>query len=312
MEETGRIYEALGPRLVRLRQERGLSQQELARALHVTRQAVSNWERGKTVPDVGTLCRLGEILQVDWNGLCGEMAPPPRRRRRFVLPVVMALAVCLTAAGIWGVVHRHQTDTAEADQQENLRLRAVMRSSDGVTVFHGSGLSGGRALAEALEDLDGTGELPVTDELEQAFQETAETCNFQFLPAYADGVFSDPNAVLTWMYRTLSGGPAFTTEDADRWIDTWFAEAVWENSSTEDFPLSEDGSRYVPRSAYAGLWSYELRQLERREDGSVRLTLTVTRREYDRDRNPVRRDLTLDLTAAEGQLCFQSVVWEAE
>ena len=48
MEETGRIYEALGPRLVRLRQERGLSQQELARALHVTRQAVSNWERGKT------------------------------------------------------------------------------------------------------------------------------------------------------------------------------------------------------------------------------------------------------------------------
>lgn len=80
-----------------------------------------------------------------------------------------------------------------------------MRSSDGVTVFHGSGLSGGRALAEALEDLDGTGELPVTDELEQAFQETAETCNFQFLPAYADGTFSDPNAVLTWMYRTLSG-----------------------------------------------------------------------------------------------------------
>lgn len=157
-----------------------------------------------------------------------------------------------------------------------------MRSSDGVTVFHGSGLSGGRALAEALEDLDGTGELPVTDELEQAFQETAETCNFQFLPAYADGTFSDPNAVLTWMYRTLSGGPAFTTEDADRWIDTWFAGAVWENGSTEDFPLSEDGSRYVPRSAYAGLWSYELRQLERREDGSVRLTLTVTRREYDR------------------------------
>lgn len=46
MEETGRIYEALGPRLVRLWQERGLSQQELARALHVTRQAVSNWERG--------------------------------------------------------------------------------------------------------------------------------------------------------------------------------------------------------------------------------------------------------------------------
>ena len=178
----------------------------------------------------------------------------------------------------------------------------MTRSSDGVTVFHGSGLSGGRALAEALEDLDGTGELPVTDELEQAFQETAAgpVATSNSCPLMPTVQLSDPNAVLTWMYRTLSGGPAFTTEDADRWIDTWFAEAAWENGSTEDFPLSEDGSRYVPRSAYAGLWSYELRQLERREDGSVRLTLTVTRREYDRDRNPVRRDLTLDLTAAGG------------
>lgn len=312
MEETGRIYEALSPRLVRLRQERGLSQQELARALHVTRQAVSNWERGKTVPAVGTLCRLGEILQVDWNGLCGEMAPPPRRRRRFLLPAALILAVCLTAAGIWGGVRWHQTNTAEADQQENLRLRAVMCSSDGITLFHGSGLSGGRALAEALEALDGTGELPVTDELDQAFQETAEACNFQFLPAYADGTFSDRNGVLTWMYRTLSGGPAFTAEDADRWIDTWFEEASWENGSAEDYPLSKDGSRYVPHSVYAGLWSYQLRRLERRPDGSVLLTLTVTEREYAGDRNPVRRDLTLDLTAAEGQLRFRSVTWAAE
>lgn len=313
MEEHGRIYEALGPRLARLRQDQGLSQQELARALHVTRQAVSNWERGKTVPDVGTLCRLGEILQVDWNGLCGEMAPPPRRRRRFLLPVALVLAVCLTAAGIWAGVHWQQTDTVETDRQENLRLRMMMQSSDGATVFYGSGLDGGRVLAEALEGLEGSGVLPVTDGLEQAFQKTAEACNFRFLPACADGTFYDRNAVLTWMYRTLSGGPAFTTEDADRWIDTWFGEeALWENGSTEDYPLSEDGSRYVPHSVYGGLCSYELQKLERREDGSVLLSLTVTEREYADDRNPVRRDLMLDLTAAEGQLCFQSVEWGVE
>ncbi|MBE6940819.1 MAG: helix-turn-helix transcriptional regulator [Ruminococcaceae bacterium] len=47
-----------------LRQEKKLSQDQLAEQLHVTRQAVSNWENGKTQPDVDTLTRLAEIFDV--------------------------------------------------------------------------------------------------------------------------------------------------------------------------------------------------------------------------------------------------------
>lgn len=42
--EQPTIYESFGLRLSALRQERGLSQRELAESLAVTRQAVSNWE----------------------------------------------------------------------------------------------------------------------------------------------------------------------------------------------------------------------------------------------------------------------------
>jgi len=48
-----------------LRKERDLTQDQLAEALHVTRQAVSNWENGKTEPDIETLSQLAEFFEVD-------------------------------------------------------------------------------------------------------------------------------------------------------------------------------------------------------------------------------------------------------
>ena len=41
-----------GKNLRVLRSERGVSQQELADAIHVTRQSISKWERGAGNPDI--------------------------------------------------------------------------------------------------------------------------------------------------------------------------------------------------------------------------------------------------------------------
>ena len=48
----------------KLRKEKGMTQDELAEKLCVTRQAVSNWEMGKTQPDVDTLTKLAEVFDV--------------------------------------------------------------------------------------------------------------------------------------------------------------------------------------------------------------------------------------------------------
>ena len=47
-----------------LRQDKGISQEQLAEQLHVTRQAVSNWENGKTQPDIETLTQIAEFFDV--------------------------------------------------------------------------------------------------------------------------------------------------------------------------------------------------------------------------------------------------------
>jgi len=47
-----------------LRAEKGINQEQLAEQLHVTRQAVSSWETGKTQPDIETLTRIAEYFEV--------------------------------------------------------------------------------------------------------------------------------------------------------------------------------------------------------------------------------------------------------
>jgi transcriptional regulator with XRE-family HTH domain len=55
--------------LVVLRQRRGLSQQKLADALGVSRQAVSDWERGCKHPEINKLPLLAEVLRCNMEDL---------------------------------------------------------------------------------------------------------------------------------------------------------------------------------------------------------------------------------------------------
>ena len=57
--------------LLALRTEKGLSQDELAEKLFVTRQAVSRWENGETTPNVETLKLLSKFFGVSINTLLG-------------------------------------------------------------------------------------------------------------------------------------------------------------------------------------------------------------------------------------------------
>lgn len=55
-----------------LRVKSGLSQEQLAGKLYVTRQAVSRWETGETVPNTETLKLLSKLFDVSINTLLGS------------------------------------------------------------------------------------------------------------------------------------------------------------------------------------------------------------------------------------------------
>lgn len=67
----------VGKNIKRYRTEKGMTQDELAEVLCVTRQAVSNWENEKTQPDIDTLNRIAETLGVTVEELIYGVAREP-------------------------------------------------------------------------------------------------------------------------------------------------------------------------------------------------------------------------------------------
>ncbi|ETJ00275.1 MAG: hypothetical protein Q611_LSC00108G0001 [Leuconostoc sp. DORA_2] len=59
----------LPTQLKRMRTERGLSQEDIANQLFVSRQAISRWESGDATPDLTNLVKLAEILETSLDSL---------------------------------------------------------------------------------------------------------------------------------------------------------------------------------------------------------------------------------------------------
>lgn len=77
----------LGEKLQTLRRSRGLSQEQLAEILEVSRQAVSKWENGDSAPDLDRLRAICTYFGVTTDYLTGmSREDAPRGRRGSALP----------------------------------------------------------------------------------------------------------------------------------------------------------------------------------------------------------------------------------
>ena len=59
----------LGNHIKHYRNEKGLSQEELAERVYVTRQTISNWENNKNYPDINSIVLLSEIFEISIDNL---------------------------------------------------------------------------------------------------------------------------------------------------------------------------------------------------------------------------------------------------
>ena len=102
----------LSEKILSLRSQKGLSQLELAEKLEVSRQSVSKWETGQSVPDLDKLIKLSDLFGITVDELVREgerpqpsqpETPPPQVvyvRERRSLTSTQRAGICVEAAGL--------------------------------------------------------------------------------------------------------------------------------------------------------------------------------------------------------------------
>ena len=61
--------EKIGKFIARVRKEKNMTQQELAKKLNITDRAISHWENGRSMPDAGIMLDLCKLLDINVNEL---------------------------------------------------------------------------------------------------------------------------------------------------------------------------------------------------------------------------------------------------
>ena len=125
-----------------LRRKAGLSQEQLAERLEVTRQTISKWEGGHSVPDLEKLQAMAAVFGVTLDELTGMELPMPRQQAP--KPVKIGLALCI--AGAIGLVVLALLSTAAPQAVDTLNESSVV-------TLNGSGLV--MCLATAVMALGG-------------------------------------------------------------------------------------------------------------------------------------------------------------
>ena len=90
--------EDLGTRIFRLREANHLSQAELADRIGVSRQTISSWESGRTIPGANMLQEIGKVFGLDINDMFDQKVNNEKykTRRKYMINSILVVFLCVS------------------------------------------------------------------------------------------------------------------------------------------------------------------------------------------------------------------------
>ena len=102
---------------------KGLSQTELSAMLGVRQNTLSSWETERTEPDLASLRKMAEILEVSTDYLVGATNTPPQSSSGVLIPVLGDVAAGIPIEAITDIVDYEEIDAALAKTGDFFGLR---------------------------------------------------------------------------------------------------------------------------------------------------------------------------------------------
>ena len=152
------MQDSIGERIKRSRIAKGLTQDEVARFMNVTRGAVANWEHNRSLPPAKNFPRLAQCLGVSASYLQMESdyplaneIPMPEDMQR--IPII-ATVKC----GVNGLAFEEDGGTVNVEKKHGEDLRAFRCKGDSMI---GAGIHDGDVAIVRIQDQVESGELAV-------------------------------------------------------------------------------------------------------------------------------------------------------
>ncbi|MDT2829905.1 helix-turn-helix domain-containing protein [Vagococcus carniphilus] len=115
----------LGEKIKSIRQENKLSQEEFSEKFNVTRQTVSNWENGKSVPDLETIVRMSSEFNVSTDELLKEdksvvqKIDSEKKKKNTLFMILIVLIVGVNFSGIFFYKELQKKNTVSFTMKDN-------------------------------------------------------------------------------------------------------------------------------------------------------------------------------------------------
>ena len=131
----------LGDKLIKLRKENKISQEEFAEKLGVSRQTVSNWENYKNYPDISTIVKISELYNISLDILLkGDLEminnldtkiKNSKKYKNILLVIGICLLIILGSFFLYTVKYTSTKKKLESNFSRVLKANNFKKNNDG-------------------------------------------------------------------------------------------------------------------------------------------------------------------------------------